>query len=116
MRPWRYYLLMSSADHPLASDDRAKLQSVAAHRRGAWKIVISVVVVSVALAGFSGHRPGKVPNTTSTVDEVLADTTRSKANACACMATWWMGSLESDQGVAAYRFRIGQPAPRPFQA
>jgi cytochrome c-type biogenesis protein CcmE len=113
MRPWRYYLLMSSADHPLASDDRAKLQSVAAHRRGAWKIVISVVVVSVALGGLLWASTREGAEYYKYVDEVLADTTRYQGKRLRVHGDVVDGSLESDQASLRYRFRIASRAPRP---
>jgi len=103
---------MASPDNPLAGDDGAKPQSVAANRRGAWKIVISVVVVSVALGGLLWASTREGAEYYKYVDEVLADSARYQGKRLRVHGDVVPGSLESDKALLRYRFKIASRAPR----
>ena len=104
---------MSSPDGRLASDDRAKAQPAAIRQRGAWKIVISVVVVTVALGGLLWASTREGAEYYKYVDEVLADSARYQGKRLRVHGDVVEGSLESDKASLRYRFKIASRAPRP---
>ena len=104
---------MSLPDNQLASDDHAKPQVAAGQRRGAWKIVISVVVVSVALGGLLWASTREGAEYYKYVDEVLADAARYQGKRLRVHGDVVAGSLESDTASLRYRFKIASRAPRP---
>jgi cytochrome c-type biogenesis protein CcmE len=104
---------MALPNDPPASDDRAKPQLAAPTRRGAWKIVISVVVVSVALGGLLWASTREGAEYYKYVDEVLADTARFQGKRLRVHGDVVDGSLESDKASLRYRFKISSRTPRP---
>jgi cytochrome c-type biogenesis protein CcmE len=106
-------LLMSSPDGQAAGRERAKPQSAATNRRGAWKIVISVVVVTVALGGLLWASTREGAEYYKYVDEVLADAARYQGKRLRVHGDVVEGSLESDKASLRYRFKIASRAPRP---
>jgi cytochrome c-type biogenesis protein CcmE len=105
--------MMSSPDDQLAADDRAKAQPAAIRQRGAWKIVISVVVVTVALGGLLWASTREGAEYYKYVDEVLADSARYQGKRLRVHGDVVEGSLESDKASLRYRFKITSRAPRP---
>jgi cytochrome c-type biogenesis protein CcmE len=105
--------MMSSPDDRPASDDRAKAQPAAVRQRGAWKIVISVVVVTVALGGLLWASTREGAEYYKYVDEVLADSARYQGKRLRVHGDVVEGSLESDKASLRYRFKIASRAPRP---
>jgi cytochrome c-type biogenesis protein CcmE len=104
---------MSSPDDQFAADDRAKPQLAAIRQRGAWKIVISVVVVTVALGGLLWASTREGAEYYKYVDEVLADSGRYQGKRLRVHGDVVEGSLESDKASLRYRFKIASRAPRP---
>jgi cytochrome c-type biogenesis protein CcmE len=103
---------MSSPDDQVASDERAMPQPTAAQRRGAWKIVISVLVVAVALGGLLWASTREGAEYYKYVDEVLADTARYQGKRLRVHGDVVEGSLESDKASLRYRFKLASRAPR----
>jgi cytochrome c-type biogenesis protein CcmE len=103
---------MASPDDQPAGDTRAQPQPAELHRRGAWKIVVSVVVVSVALGGLLWASTREGAEYYKYVDEVLADTARYQGKRLRVHGDVVEGSLESDQASLRYRFKIASRAPR----
>ena len=103
---------MSSLDDQLASDERAQPQMTATHRRGAWKIVISVVVVAAALGGLLWASTREGAEYYKYVDEVLADAARYQGKRLRVHGDVVEGSLESDKASLRYRFKLASRAPR----
>lgn len=104
---------MSSLDDQPAGGERAKQQQTATSRRGAWKIVISVVVVAVALGGLLWASTREGAEYYKYVDEVLADAARYQGKRLRVHGDVVEGSLESDKASLRYRFKIASRAPRP---
>jgi len=105
--------MMPSPDDQLTDGDRAKPHPAAAHGRGAWKIVISVGVVTVALGGLLWASTREGAEYYKYVDEVLADTARYQGKRLRVHGDVVEGSLESDKATLRYRFKIASRAPRP---
>ena len=105
--------MMSSPDAQPADGDRAEPHPAAAHRLGAWKIVISVVVVTVALGGLLWASTREGAEYYKYVDEVLADSARYQGKRLRVHGDVVEGSLESDKASLRYRFKIASRAPRP---
>jgi cytochrome c-type biogenesis protein CcmE len=103
---------MPSPDDQHADDERARPQPAAAHQRGGWKIVISVVVVSVALGGLLWASTREGAEYYKYVDEVLADTARYQGKRLRVHGDVVEGSVESDKALLRYRFKIASRAPR----
>ena len=103
---------MSSPDDQLASGERAKQQPAAIGRRSAWKIVISVAVVTVALGGLLWASTREGAEYYKYVDEVLADAARYQGKRLRVHGDVVGGSLESDKASLRYRFKIASRAPR----
>ncbi len=103
---------MSSLDNQPAGGERAKKQLAATSRRGAWKIVISVVVVALALCGLLWASTREGAEYYKYVDEVLADAARYQGKRLRVHGDVVEGSLESDKASLRYRFKIASRAPR----
>ncbi|MGA7740510.1 MAG: cytochrome c maturation protein CcmE [Polyangia bacterium] len=103
---------MSSPDSRLAGDERAKPQMTATQSRGAWKIVISVVVVAAALGGLLWASTREGAEYYKYVDEVLADAARYQGKRLRVHGDVVEGSLESDKASLRYRFKLTSRAPR----
>jgi cytochrome c-type biogenesis protein CcmE len=103
---------MSSPDDQTAGGERAKQQPAAIGRRSAWKIVISVVVVAVALGGLLWASTREGAEYYKYVDEVLADPGRYQGKRLRVHGDVVEGSLESDKASLRYRFKIASRAPR----
>jgi cytochrome c-type biogenesis protein CcmE len=105
---------MSSPDEQAAGSERAEPQSAATNRRSAWKIVISVVVVTVALGGLLWASTREGAEYYKYVDEVLADAARYQGKRLRVHGDVVEGSLESDKASLRYRFKIAsEPRARP---
>ena len=104
--------MMPSPDDQLTDGDRAKPHPAAAHGRGAWKIVISVGVVTVALGGLLWASTREGAEYYKYVDEVLADAARYQGKRLRVHGDVVEGSLESDKASLRYRFKIASRAPR----
>jgi len=102
---------MPSPDDPAAASDRG--QPASAPSRGPWKIVISVVVVSVALGGLLWASTREGAEYYKYVDEVLLDAARYQGKRLRVHGDVAEGSLESDKASLRYRFKIASHAPRP---
>lgn len=105
-------MMMPSPDDQLTDGDRAKPHPAAAHGRGAWKIVISVGVVTVALGGLLWASTREGAEYYKYVDEVLADAARYQGKRLRVHGDVVEGSLESDKASLRYRFKIASRAPR----
>ena len=105
--------MMSSPDAQPADGDRAEPHPAAAHRLGAWKIVISVSVVTMALGGLLWASTREGAEYYKYVDEVLADAARYQGKRLRVHGNVVEGSLESDKASLRYRFKIASRAPRP---
>ena len=105
-------MMMPSPDYQLTDGDRAKPHPAAAHGRGAWKIVISVGVVTVALGGLLWASTREGAEYYKYVDEVLADAARYQGKRLRVHGDVVEGSLESDKASLRYRFKIASRAPR----
>lgn len=103
---------MSSLDDQPAGGERAKQQHPTTSRRGAWKIVISVVVVAGALGGLLWASTREGAEYYKYVDEVLADAARYQGKRLRVHGDVVEGSLESDKASLRYRFKIASRAPR----
>jgi len=103
---------MSSPDAPPASDDGAQPRPIAEQRRGAWKIVISVVVVAVALGGLLWASTREGAEYYKYVDEVLADAARYQGKRLRVHGDVVEDSLQSDKASLRYRFKLASRAPR----
>ena len=103
---------MSSPDDQLAGDESKKPQPAAAQRRGAWKIVISVVVVAAALGGLLWASTREGAEYYKYVDEVLADAARYQGKRLRVHGDVVEGSLESNKASLRYRFKLASRAPR----
>lgn len=103
---------MSSPDDQPAGGDRAQRQTAAVHRRGAWKVVISVAVVTVALGGLLWASTREGAEYYKYVDEVLADAARYQGKRLRVHGDVVEGSLESDKASLRYRFKLASRAPR----
>jgi cytochrome c-type biogenesis protein CcmE len=112
MRSWRYSSVMSSPDDQPARGDRVAPHPAGAHGRGAWKVVISVAVVTVALGGLLWASTREGAEYYKYVDEVLADAARYQGKRLRVHGDVVEGSLESDKASLRYRFKLASRAPR----